>query len=101
METIRQLGNGTRILHSTYPWIDETSENYDAFATRQLLALEASTGLPSKPCAPQYVGKSQSCMVGEYGPTLQALSGTGWGVSGPFPPASPSPRLGEGEGRLF
>ena len=48
METIRQLGNGTRILHSTYPWIDETSENYDAFATRQLLALEASTGLPSK-----------------------------------------------------
>ena len=45
---IRTVGNGTKVLHSTYPWVDETSENYQEFASADLFALDAATGLPAK-----------------------------------------------------
>lgn len=47
-QLVRSIGNGTKILHSTYPWVDETSENYQDFADANLFVLDAATGLPAK-----------------------------------------------------
>ena len=48
---VKELGNGTKVLHSTYPWIDDTSENFAEFKSEGLFALEAATGQPAK-CSP-------------------------------------------------
>ena len=44
-------GAETKVLHSTYPWVDDTSENYAEFLAAGLFALDAATGAPAK-CSP-------------------------------------------------
>ena len=41
-------GNGTKVLHSTYPWVDSSSENYEEFESANLFVLDATTGQPAK-----------------------------------------------------
>ena len=41
---INRTGNGTRVLHSTYPWIDRMSTSWDAMITGDMVATDAATG---------------------------------------------------------
>ena len=36
---IARLGNGTKVLHSTYPWVDANSSNYREFLAAPLCAV--------------------------------------------------------------
>jgi alpha-D-xyloside xylohydrolase len=48
---VHSLGNGTKVLHSTYPWVDDTSENYQEFLAKGFFATYAGTATPAK-CSP-------------------------------------------------
>lgn len=44
VDLVRSLGNGSKILHSTYPWVDNTSVNFKRFLDAGLLAIDAKSG---------------------------------------------------------
>jgi len=73
---VKKAGNGTHVMHSTYPWVDVASENHAEFVAKGLLALEAGSGevaLPARCGSADNHGSAKCPMVDPFLPAARAL----------------------------